>query len=120
MFLDAGAACAHIGQHRVNTVLVYCPQRYGRQTQADPAILTFHPEPATLQVRQKAPLGLVVSMGNMVAGHRFLAGYFTYSCHDEPLQNSKNAYYIPISKVFSNQINPRSANDMAAPPPMIK
>ena len=120
MILDAVAAGTDFGQCRVNTVLIYCTQRYVGEAQANPAIFALNPESAMLQIRQKTPFGLVVSVGNMVASHGFLAGDFTYSCHDDILQNSGNAYYIPVSKIFSNQISPRSANDMAVPPPTIK
>lgn len=94
------------GQRRVNTILVNCPQCCIGQAQANPAILALNPESAMLQIRQKAPLGFVVGMGNMVAGHRFLASDFTYSCHDDILQNSGSAYYIPISKILKSNQSP--------------
>jgi hypothetical protein len=41
-------------------------------------------------------------MGNMVTGHRFLAGDFAYSCHDDPLPIPKGAYYISVPDIFLN------------------
>jgi hypothetical protein len=88
-WLDTVSACAHFNQHCVNAILVYGAKRNIGQTQANPALLALNPETAALQIRQKPTLSLVVSMGNMVTGNRFLSGDFTYSCHDNALQNPK-------------------------------
>lgn len=49
--LNVVPAGAHSSQHRVNTILVYCTERYIRQAKADPASLALNPEPAPLQIR---------------------------------------------------------------------
>ena len=98
--LNVVPACAHSSQHRVNTIFVYCTERYIRQAQADPAMLALNPEPAALQIGQKAPFGLVVSMGNVVAGHRLLSGDFTYLCHGDPLPKSEKSTLYPDFKDF--------------------
>jgi hypothetical protein len=88
-WLNAVPARTHFSQHCVNAILVYGAQGSIRQTQTDPALLALNPEAAVLQIGQEAALGLVVSMGNMVTGNRFLSGDFTYSCHGNALQNPK-------------------------------
>jgi hypothetical protein len=51
-------------------------------------------------------------------------GFFPVTSHTramiDPVRKRKNEYYIPIFGISSNQINPRSANDMVAPLPTIK
>jgi hypothetical protein len=37
----------------------------------------------TLQVGKPAPLVLVMGMAYVIAGHRALAAYFTFFCHDK-------------------------------------
>jgi hypothetical protein len=95
------AASAHFGQNSVYAILVYRAQGNVGQAQADPAMLAFHPEPATLQIGQETPSRLVIGVGNMVTGHGFLAGDFAYSCHDDPLQIQKGRI-ISQFRMFSS------------------
>src|SRR5690606_18619490 len=76
---------AHVGQDGINADLIDSAQRLGGYTQADPAVFTFDPEPARLQVGKETTLGLVVGVRDVVAHHRALAGNLAYACHGSPL-----------------------------------
>src|SRR5436309_4470889 len=75
------ATRAQLCQNDIDTFLVDRAQPRVAEPQAHPAILTFDPEPAPLQVRQEPPPGPVIGVGDVVAHHRGLAGYCTYASH---------------------------------------
>ena len=79
--LDGHAGSAQLGKHGFDAIFVDGPQRGGRQTQINVAIFAFNPNPATLQIRQKAPFGAVVGVGHIVAHHRLFAGNHAFSGH---------------------------------------
>src|ERR1700733_10490459 len=76
------AACAQVGEHGVDAVLVDQAQAGVRNAQTHPTIFAFNPETAVLQVRKKTTLGLVVRVGNVVAAHRRFPSYLAYACHE--------------------------------------
>jgi hypothetical protein len=77
--LNRDAAAAQISQHNIDAVFVYGAQASLGYAQAYPAVLGLHPKAATMQIRQKTPLGLIIGMGNVVSHHRLLAGDLTYA-----------------------------------------
>src|SRR2546428_12196655 len=78
---DMLAASAQIGQYGFDAVLVDQAQAGVGEPQADPAVFAFDPEATALQVRQKAPLGLVVGVRNVVSHHRGLTGDLADTSH---------------------------------------
>src|SRR4029078_10626261 len=78
---DVLAARARDGEDGIDAVLVDGAQRVVGEAQAHPAVFALDPEPAALQVRTEAPLGLVVGVRNVVAHHRGLSGYLADSSH---------------------------------------
>jgi hypothetical protein len=72
--LDLFATGTHLGENRVNALLVDDAHSLGRETQANPAVFTLNPEPMRMQVGEKTSLGFVVRMGNVVSRNRALTG----------------------------------------------
>jgi hypothetical protein len=68
------ATCAKVGEYDINAVLVDQADASGGKAEADEAVFAFDPEAAALQIRQKAALGVVVGVRNIVSHHRLLAG----------------------------------------------
>src|ERR1700684_3392362 len=85
------ATCTQIGEHGIDAVLVDQAQTRVRNAQTYPAVFALHPKTAVLQVRQKAPLGLVVRVGNVVAAHRRFPSYLAYACHMRALLKRLNS-----------------------------
>ena len=79
--LDLDATLAHIGKHGVDAFLVDDSHAFAGNAQRDPAIFAFHPELVIVKIGQKAPLGFIVGMGNIVAGEWALARDLTHSGH---------------------------------------
>src|SRR3546814_10164786 len=75
------AAGAQVGQHGVDADLVDDADGLGGNTQANPAVFAFNPEPTRLQVGQEAAHGFVVGVRDVVARHRAFASYLAYACH---------------------------------------
>src|SRR3954465_15170080 len=78
---DLLAAAAKLGDDDFDAALVDRAQAVARHAKADPAILARHPEAAIVQVRMPLALGLVVGVGNVVAGKRLLSGDLADSGH---------------------------------------
>ena len=76
------ATAAHVCQHDINPDLVDHPHTLRGQTQANPAVLAFHPEAVGVQIGQKAAPGSVIGVGHIVPGYGALACDLTYSGHD--------------------------------------
>ena len=60
--LDFFAASSHISDDGINALFIDKTHAAGRNTQANPAVLTGYPVPVVVQVRQKASLGFIVGM----------------------------------------------------------
>jgi hypothetical protein len=69
-WLDFFAAGTHIAQHCIDADLVDHAQAGVGQAQRNPTVFGFDENAAILQIRQKATLGFVVCMGNVIADHR--------------------------------------------------
>ena len=80
--LDLFTAATHVSQDGFDTFLVDDAHALAADAQADPALLGFYPETMGVQVGQKTPPGLVVSVRHVVSAHRAFTGYLTYSRHD--------------------------------------
>src|SRR5688500_10002322 len=78
---DVLAAGAHLGQDDVQALLVDEAQAGVGQPHLDPAVLALDPEPAVLQVRQVATLGLVVGVGHMVSDSGGLPRHLANAAH---------------------------------------
>src|SRR6185437_14577484 len=91
------AACAQIGEHGIDAILIDEAQTGVRNAQAHETVFAFHPETAVLQVRQEAPLRLVVRVGNVVAAHRRFPSYLAYACHMRALLKRLNSGFKPVS-----------------------
>ena len=76
-FLNPDTAVTDIRQHLFDTNPVDDAQALATDPQPDPALFTFQPEPATVQIGHEAPLGLVIGMGNVVPDQWPLAGDLT-------------------------------------------
>ena len=64
--------------------------RSNRFIRVNPAVFTFHPETAVLQVGQEPAFGFVVGVGNIVARHGLFARDLALACHRiSPLNNSR-------------------------------
>ena len=70
-----------IRENRVNAEHIDRTQARIRQTKTNPAVFALTPETAILQIRHKAPLGLVIRVRDLMADHRRLTGDLTHSCH---------------------------------------
>jgi hypothetical protein len=75
LWSDFFAAGPQIRQHGVDAFLIDDPHAFGRETQANPALLALDPEPVGMQVGEKTAFGLVVRMGNVVSRDRTFTGY---------------------------------------------
>ena len=76
-------AGSHVGQHGVDAIFIDQAQSRAGNTQAHPAVLTFHPEAAVLQIGQETALGFVVGIGNMgmvPSNTSYLATFFICIC----------------------------------------
>jgi hypothetical protein len=72
--LNPLTAGAYVRQHLFDPETIYHAQAFAADPQLDPALLTFQPEPAPVQIRHKPPLGLVIRMGNIVPDQRSFTG----------------------------------------------
>ena len=94
--------------------------------QAHPALLALDPEAAVLQIRQETPPRLVVRVGNVVAQHGLLAGDLADAGHGMLRNRERRGFYTTFrcrqdsALTVSVYSKPRSANDIAAPPPITK
>jgi hypothetical protein len=79
--LNASAAFTDINQNGINALFVNDAQPMAGDTQADPALLTLHPEAALMQIRIENSFGLVVSVRNVIAYNTSLACYLAFSGH---------------------------------------
>ncbi|OHX13178.1 hypothetical protein BI347_06425 [Chromobacterium sphagni] len=75
------AASAQISQHYIDANFIDGTQCSVGYAQTYPAVFAFYPELAILQVRQETTFSLVVGVGNVVPGHRTLAGDFANTRH---------------------------------------
>jgi hypothetical protein len=75
------ATCTHVGQDSIDAFLVDNAQAFCAQAQFYPAVFTFYPDAARMQVGQKTTFGLVVGMGNIVTCDGAFPGYLTNSRH---------------------------------------
>ena len=76
------ATTAYVCQHDINPDFVYHTHTLCGKAQANPAILAFHPEAVSVQVRQKAAPSPVIGMGYIIPAYGAFARDLTYSGHD--------------------------------------
>ena len=81
LLLALDAALAHVGDDRVDAVLIDNSHALGGYAQFYPAILGLDPEFMSMQVWQKTPTRLVMSVRNVVSANRFLPCYLTDPGH---------------------------------------
>src|SRR5690606_24081353 len=81
---DLLAACAQLGEHDVDAVLVDGAHGSRGNAQLHPAVLAGDPEPALVQVREETAAGLVVRVGDVVTRLHALAGDLANSGHNAP------------------------------------
>src|SRR5690606_32098187 len=112
--LDLDAGGAKVREHGVDAALVDGAQAVAGHAQLHPAILARHPEPAIVQVGLERAPGLVVGVGYVVTGHRFLAGDLTDSGHDV-LSDSRGLDMRKSGALY--QIRPRFASTRSTPRP---
>src|SRR5438552_3646435 len=78
---DLFAACANLGEHGFDALLVDRAQALGADAQADKTAFVLQPETALLEIGQEAALGFVVGVGNVVTHHRRLPGNLANAGH---------------------------------------
>ena len=81
LLLALDAAFTHVGDNRINAVLVDDAHTLDAQAQFNPAILGFHPELVRVQVGQKTATRAVVSVRHVVSANRFFTCYLAYPGH---------------------------------------
>ena len=80
--LDLFTAATHVSQDGFNTFLIDDAHAFAADAQTNPALLRFYPETMGVQVGQKTPPCLVVSVRHIVPAHRAFTGNLTYSRHN--------------------------------------
>ena len=78
---DLFAACAEIGEHGIDAVLVDGAQGIGGDAELHPAVLGSHPEAAFVEIGHEAAAGLVVGVRDVVAALHALAGHLAFAGH---------------------------------------
>ncbi len=73
-------------KNALNAVLIDVPHGCRGYLKAHEPILTGHPKALPMKVRIPLPPRLVVGVGNVIPGHRPLAGDFTNFCHNPILE----------------------------------
>jgi hypothetical protein len=79
--LNRLTAGAQIGEHGFDTVLVDQTQCCTGDAQTHPALFAFEVKTTPLQIGQKATLGTVVGVGNIISHHGAFARYLTHARH---------------------------------------
>ena len=100
--LDSDAAGAQIGEHGIDAILVDGTQPGIGQAQTHPTIFGFDPEAAILQIWQKATLGFVVGVGNIVASIGAFPVTWQTRAIKHLIERLKSGPKIPVPLVFDH------------------